>query len=313
MLFPTSLVGSYPQPDWLIDRERLRHRFPPRVRARELWRVGPAVPGQAQRGRDAARHPGAGAGGPGHHHRRRDPPGELLQPVRHRAGRGGHRQPGHRAGPQRAPEPGAAGHRADPAAAPGRGGGPGVPAREHQQDRQDHRARAVHHGPAGAERLLRQHRGARARVRRGGERGGAGPVRGRAPTSSSWTSRTCRRGRTRRAGTASRWSTGRWTGSPAPPPCTCASATRRSSTTARGLLVPARAGRRGLRPGVDRDRPVRPGLLGARRAGWQDDHPGRAQPGRPGGGERRAGGGPGPPGVALRARRASSCWRRTAG
>ena len=29
------------QPDWLIDRERLRDRFPPRVRARELWRVDP--------------------------------------------------------------------------------------------------------------------------------------------------------------------------------------------------------------------------------------------------------------------------------
>ncbi|HEY2314163.1 MAG TPA: uroporphyrinogen decarboxylase family protein [Streptosporangiaceae bacterium] len=41
MLFPTSLVGSYPQPDWLIDRERLAGRFPPRVRATELWRVGP--------------------------------------------------------------------------------------------------------------------------------------------------------------------------------------------------------------------------------------------------------------------------------
>src|SRR5215471_6533455 len=48
MLFPTSLVGSYPQPDWLIDRERLRHRFPPRVRARELWRVDPAYLGEAQ-------------------------------------------------------------------------------------------------------------------------------------------------------------------------------------------------------------------------------------------------------------------------
>ena len=34
MLFPTSLVGSYPQPDWLIDRKRLGDRFPPRVRAR---------------------------------------------------------------------------------------------------------------------------------------------------------------------------------------------------------------------------------------------------------------------------------------
>jgi 5-methyltetrahydropteroyltriglutamate--homocysteine methyltransferase len=49
MLFPTSLVGSYPQPDWLIDRGRLRDRFPPRVRARELWRVEPAYLDQAQR------------------------------------------------------------------------------------------------------------------------------------------------------------------------------------------------------------------------------------------------------------------------
>src|SRR6516162_3594506 len=48
MLFPTSLVGSYPQPDWLIDRERLRHRFPPRVRARELWRVDPEHLAEAQ-------------------------------------------------------------------------------------------------------------------------------------------------------------------------------------------------------------------------------------------------------------------------
>ena len=39
MLFPTTLVGSYPQPDWLIDRERLTKHVPPRVRASELWRV----------------------------------------------------------------------------------------------------------------------------------------------------------------------------------------------------------------------------------------------------------------------------------
>jgi 5-methyltetrahydropteroyltriglutamate--homocysteine methyltransferase len=49
MLFPTSLVGSYAQPDWLIDRERLSHRFPPRVRALELWRVDPAFLAEAQR------------------------------------------------------------------------------------------------------------------------------------------------------------------------------------------------------------------------------------------------------------------------
>ena len=38
-LLVTTVVGSYPQPDWLIDRERLGDRLPPRVRARELWRV----------------------------------------------------------------------------------------------------------------------------------------------------------------------------------------------------------------------------------------------------------------------------------
>src|SRR6201985_3817082 len=48
MLFPSSLVGSYPQPDWLIDRGRLADRFPPRVRARELWRVPPRVLRQGQ-------------------------------------------------------------------------------------------------------------------------------------------------------------------------------------------------------------------------------------------------------------------------
>jgi len=44
----TSLVGSYAQPDWLIDREKLRGRFPPRVRALELWRVDPRYLEEAQ-------------------------------------------------------------------------------------------------------------------------------------------------------------------------------------------------------------------------------------------------------------------------
>jgi 5-methyltetrahydropteroyltriglutamate--homocysteine methyltransferase len=48
MLFPTSLVGSYPQPEWLIDRAKLAGRFPPRVRALELWRVAPEYLAQAQ-------------------------------------------------------------------------------------------------------------------------------------------------------------------------------------------------------------------------------------------------------------------------
>src|SRR5205085_4294983 len=48
MLLPTTLVGSYPQPDWLIDRQKLAGRFPPRVRAKELWRVAPEWLEQAQ-------------------------------------------------------------------------------------------------------------------------------------------------------------------------------------------------------------------------------------------------------------------------
>src|SRR6266446_6362802 len=48
MLFPTTLVGSYPQPEWLIDREKLAGRFPPRVRAKELWRITEPFLAEAQ-------------------------------------------------------------------------------------------------------------------------------------------------------------------------------------------------------------------------------------------------------------------------
>jgi 5-methyltetrahydropteroyltriglutamate--homocysteine methyltransferase len=48
MLFPTTLVGSYPQPEWLIDRQKLAGRFPPRVRALELWRLPEPWLAQAQ-------------------------------------------------------------------------------------------------------------------------------------------------------------------------------------------------------------------------------------------------------------------------
>jgi 5-methyltetrahydropteroyltriglutamate--homocysteine methyltransferase len=47
-MIATTVVGSYPQPDWLIDRDRLGHRLPPRVRARELWRVDEAQLEEAQ-------------------------------------------------------------------------------------------------------------------------------------------------------------------------------------------------------------------------------------------------------------------------
>src|SRR5215207_9307804 len=48
VLLPTTVIGSYPQPDWLVDREKLRGSLPPRVRARELWRVEEPYLTQAQ-------------------------------------------------------------------------------------------------------------------------------------------------------------------------------------------------------------------------------------------------------------------------
>src|SRR6187397_937320 len=48
MLFPTTIVGSFPQPEWLIDRAKLAGRFPPRVRAKELWRIPPQYLEEAQ-------------------------------------------------------------------------------------------------------------------------------------------------------------------------------------------------------------------------------------------------------------------------
>jgi 5-methyltetrahydropteroyltriglutamate--homocysteine methyltransferase len=47
-LFPSGIVGSFAQPEWLIDRAQLAGRFPPRVRARELWRPAPEHLKEAQ-------------------------------------------------------------------------------------------------------------------------------------------------------------------------------------------------------------------------------------------------------------------------
>jgi len=47
-MLPTALVGSYPQPDWLIDRRQLASHTPPRIREKELWRVAPEWLEQAQ-------------------------------------------------------------------------------------------------------------------------------------------------------------------------------------------------------------------------------------------------------------------------
>jgi 5-methyltetrahydropteroyltriglutamate--homocysteine methyltransferase len=47
-ILPTTVVGSYPQPDWLVDRAMLGSRLPPRTRALEIWRVAPQFLEQAQ-------------------------------------------------------------------------------------------------------------------------------------------------------------------------------------------------------------------------------------------------------------------------
>ncbi|MFI5281653.1 MAG: uroporphyrinogen decarboxylase family protein [Candidatus Dormibacterales bacterium] len=47
-LLPTTVVGSYPQPEWLVDRTMLGSRLPPRTRALEIWRVIPEFLEQAQ-------------------------------------------------------------------------------------------------------------------------------------------------------------------------------------------------------------------------------------------------------------------------
>src|SRR5215212_12062998 len=47
-LLPTTVVGSYPQPDWLVDRENLRNRLPPRIRAHEIWKIEEPLLHQAQ-------------------------------------------------------------------------------------------------------------------------------------------------------------------------------------------------------------------------------------------------------------------------
>ncbi len=48
ILLPTTVVGSYPQPDWLIDRASLKKRVPARVRASDLWRIAEPWLEQAQ-------------------------------------------------------------------------------------------------------------------------------------------------------------------------------------------------------------------------------------------------------------------------
>jgi 5-methyltetrahydropteroyltriglutamate--homocysteine methyltransferase len=48
MAITTTVVGSYPQPAWLVDRERFKRNVVPRIRMPEVWRVDPALLDEAQ-------------------------------------------------------------------------------------------------------------------------------------------------------------------------------------------------------------------------------------------------------------------------
>ena len=154
-LFPTTLVGSYAQPDWLIDRAKLAGRFPPRVRAKELWRVAPEWLERGAGRRDAS-WPSA----------TRSAPASTSSPT----GRCGARAtrtaspPRSKASTSTTPAPpstaagtptrsrGSSGRSA--ASTPSRCA-TSSSSRQHRPAGQDDRARSVHDVAAGAERLLR--------------------------------------------------------------------------------------------------------------------------------------------------------------
>ena len=85
MLFPTTLVGSYPQPEWLIDRKKLAGRFPPRVRAKELWRIPEPFLTEAQEDATIMAIKAQEDAGTRYHYGWGDPAGKLFQSFCHRA------------------------------------------------------------------------------------------------------------------------------------------------------------------------------------------------------------------------------------
>ena len=177
-LLQTTVVGSYPQPDWLVNREMLS-KVVPRTRLKEIWRVPEAYLQQAQDDatllaiRDMERA-GIDIITDGEMRREsysnhfataldgidQENPGYVIDAV----------------GPEDA---GAARRRQDPAHAAGRGARHAVPARQHRPAGQDHPARPLHHGPAGQGRVLQGRRGDVHGLCRGGERGGARAGEGR--------------------------------------------------------------------------------------------------------------------------------------
>ena len=257
-LFPTTLVGSYAAAGVADRSSKLAGRFPPRVRARELWRIPEAYLAEAQ---DDATLLAI---------RAQEEAGlDIITDGEIRRESYSNRfatalegvdldNPGTRARSQRPSESGAARRRPIRRRHAVAGRRPEVPARAHHAPGEGHGARSVHDGAAGADRLLRrQPRSRRDGLRDGRERGDPRPVRRRR-----------RRRADRRAlhaGASRRGARVRAEGAQSgarrrdrdAPPCTSASATPRSSTRARRRysFLPELASC-SCRAGVDRDRAV---------------------------------------------------------
>ena len=167
-LFPTTLVGSYPQPDWLIDRARLS-KMVPRVRMDDLWLPDPkeleakqdeatllAIRDQERAGLDIISDG----------EQRRESYSNRFATALEGVDR---ENPGSTLNRSRQADPGAARHGQDQAQISGRSSRRAFPARQHEIAREDDGARPLHHVEAGAERVLHQRRRDGARLRRRGQ------------------------------------------------------------------------------------------------------------------------------------------------
>lgn len=84
-LLPTTVVGSYPQPAWLVDGDVLKQHGVPRVHAHGIWRVPETLLEQAQDDGTILAIREMELAGNRHRDRRRNPSRELLQSIRSRA------------------------------------------------------------------------------------------------------------------------------------------------------------------------------------------------------------------------------------
>ena len=306
-LLPTTVIGSYPQPDWLVDREKLRGSLPPRVRAQELWRVAEPYLAQAQDDATAlaiADQERAGLDIVTDGEIRRESYSnrfatalegfDIDNPAM---------VPGRAGGTNAVPR--VVGKVAPHAA--GRGRGPEVPAGAHRSHDQDHAARPVHDEPAGLQRGLRATRPSWRWTSPSRSTRRCATCSRPAPTSCRSTSRGCSRARRRRGSSRCPRSTGRCEGVPGTTALhTCFGYAAVVHDKPGRLPVPGRArGLRGRRAG-DRGRPAAARPRDARADRAQDRDRRRARPLHGHRGDARAGRGADRGGADRRARRAAA-------